>query len=66
MGRYRYLGGVNAAAVVALAAGVAVYYAVPHSWVKAAWGAAVGAIVYLALARAAARAPEAAAEAAGD
>jgi len=65
-GRYRYRGGVNVPAVVAIAVGIAVYYAVPHSWVKAAWGAAVGAVVYLALERVAARAPEAAAEAAGD
>jgi NCS1 nucleoside transporter family len=48
-GRYRYLAGVSAAAVAAIAAGVAVYYAVPHSWVKAAWGVGIAAIVQLAL-----------------
>jgi nucleobase:cation symporter-1, NCS1 family len=48
-GRYRYLSGVNAAAVAAVAAGVAVYSAVPHSWLKVAWGLAVAAAVYAAL-----------------
>ena len=40
-GRYRYVRGVNAAALVAVAAGVAVYYAVPQEWVKVVWGLAV-------------------------
>jgi cytosine permease len=31
-GRYRFLGGVNPAAVVAVAIGVAVYYVLPHEW----------------------------------
>jgi NCS1 nucleoside transporter family len=48
-GRYRFLNGVNVEAVVAVAAAVAVYYAVPHSWVKVIWGIGVGAAVYLAL-----------------
>ena len=42
-GRYRYLNGVNAAAIAAVAIGVAVYYAVPQAWVKVLWGLAVGA-----------------------
>jgi NCS1 family nucleobase:cation symporter-1 len=48
-GRYRYLRGVNAPAVVAVAIGVAVYYALPQSLLKIVWGVAVGAVVYLAL-----------------
>jgi cytosine permease len=48
-GRYRYVGGVNAAAVAAVAIGVAVYYAVPQSWLKVVWGLGVGAGGYLAL-----------------
>jgi cytosine permease len=49
-GRYRFLGGVNPAAVVAVAIGVAVYYVLPHEWVKAAWGVGIGLAGYLALA----------------
>jgi purine-cytosine permease-like protein len=49
-GRYRYLRGVNLEAVVAVASGVVLYYAVPHDWVKVAWGIGAGALVYLALA----------------
>jgi threonine/homoserine/homoserine lactone efflux protein len=37
------------AAVVAVAAGVAVYYALPHSWVKVLWGVGVAGLVYLGL-----------------
>ena len=48
-GRYRFLRGVNVAAVVATAAAVGVYYAVPHSWVKVVWGVGVGALAYLVL-----------------
>jgi purine-cytosine permease-like protein len=48
-GRYRYLNGVNAAAVAAVAIGVVVYYAVPQAWLKVAWGLAVGAGAYLVL-----------------
>jgi NCS1 nucleoside transporter family len=48
-GRYRYVGGVHAAAVVAVCAGVAAYYAAPDAWVKAAWGVGVGAFAVLAL-----------------
>jgi NCS1 family nucleobase:cation symporter-1 len=48
-GRYRFLNGLNVEAVVAVAAAVAVYYAVPHSWLKVAWGLGVGAAVYLCL-----------------
>ena len=49
-GPYRYASGVNIAAVVAVAGGVAVYYALPHPWLKVAWGLAAGGAVYLALA----------------
>jgi nucleobase:cation symporter-1, NCS1 family len=50
-GRYRYLNGVNAPALAAVAIGVGVYYAVPHAWLKVAWGLGVGAVAYLALRR---------------
>jgi len=50
-GPYRYVNGVNAAAVLAVAAGVGVYYSVPHDWLKVAWGAGVGALAYLVLSR---------------
>lgn len=50
-GRYRYLRGVNAPALAAVAIGVAVYYALPQSWLKIVWGVAVGAVAYLALRR---------------
>ena len=46
-GVYRYLGGVNAAAIAAVAAGVGVYYALPHTWIKVLWGVGVGALAYL-------------------
>jgi len=48
-GRYRFVAGVNVAAVAAVSIGVAVYYAVPHDWVKAAWGLGVGAVLQLVL-----------------
>ena len=48
-GIYRYVNGVNVAAVAAVAGGVGTYYAVPHSWLKVAWGIGAGAAVYLAL-----------------
>ena len=48
-GRYRYVRGVNIEAVVAVAVGIAVYYAVPDGWLKVAWGAGAGAATYLAL-----------------
>jgi nucleobase:cation symporter-1, NCS1 family len=47
-GRYRFVNGVNVEAVLAVAGAVAVYYAVPHSWVKVLWGIGVGAALYLA------------------
>jgi NCS1 nucleoside transporter family len=50
-GRYRYVGGVNPAAIGAVAIGVVAYYLVPDGYVKAIWGIAAGAIAYLALAR---------------
>lgn len=46
-GPYRYAKGVNVAAIVAVGIGVAVYYAVPASWVKVAWGVLVAGLVYL-------------------
>jgi cytosine permease len=51
-GRYRYLNGINVAAVIAVAAGIGVYYAVPDSWVKVVFGVAAGAAAYLVLAAA--------------
>lgn len=50
-GLYRYVHGVNPAAIAAVAIGVVVYYLLPDAYLKAAWGVAVGALVYLALAR---------------
>jgi purine-cytosine permease-like protein len=54
-GRYAYTRGVNAAAVVAVAAGIVVYYAVPAGGVKVIWGAGSAAAAYLLLAGAARR-----------
>lgn len=51
-GPYRYMNGVNAAAILAVAAGVTVYYAVPHELLKVAWGVGVGGLAYLGLSRA--------------
>ncbi len=48
-GPYRYLNGVNVAALLAIAAGAGAYYAVPSSWVKVVWGVGVGSAVYLAI-----------------
>jgi NCS1 nucleoside transporter family len=48
-GRYRFLGGVNAAALVGVAAGAAAYSLVPDAWVKVVWGLAVAAVAYVAL-----------------
>ena len=48
-GRYRYVGGVNVAALIGVAAGVAVYSAVPHAWLKVVWGLGAAAAVYVAL-----------------
>jgi cytosine permease len=46
-GRYRFRHGVNVAAVAAVAAGVAVYYALPDASVKVVWGVLAGATAYL-------------------
>jgi purine-cytosine permease-like protein len=46
-GPYRYLNGVNVAAFAAVAAGVGLYYALPHSWLKIAWGIGAGGLAYL-------------------
>jgi cytosine/uracil/thiamine/allantoin permease len=46
-GPYRYLNGVNVPAFLAVAAGVALYYSLPHSWLKIAWGIGVAAVAYL-------------------
>jgi len=48
-GRYRYLGGVNPAALAAFGIAVGVYYAVPDALLKAAWGVGTGAVAYLGL-----------------
>ena len=48
-GRYRYLKGINVEAIVAVASGVALFYALSHAWLKVAWGLGAGAGVYLAL-----------------
>lgn len=48
-GRYRYVNGVNLAALLAVAAGAGVYSALPHAWLKVVWGLAAAAIAYLAL-----------------
>jgi NCS1 nucleoside transporter family len=45
-GRYRYLGGYNAAAFAAIAITVPVYYAVPGEWLKWVWGVGLGAALY--------------------
>lgn len=50
-GPYRYLNGVNVAAFVAVGAGVGLYYALDHSWLKIAWGLGAAALVYLACLR---------------
>ena len=50
-GRYRYLNGVNVAALASVAVGVGVYYALPQAWLKVVWGLGVGAVAYLALRR---------------
>jgi NCS1 nucleoside transporter family len=46
-GPYRYLNGVNVAAFLAVGAGVGVYYALSHSWLKIAWGLGATALAYL-------------------
>jgi purine-cytosine permease-like protein len=45
-GRYRYIAGINPAALVAVGVGVGVYYAVSESWVKVIWGVGVTAALY--------------------
>jgi NCS1 nucleoside transporter family len=46
-GPYRYLNGINVSAFVAIGSGVALYYALPQSWLKIAWGLGAAAVVYL-------------------
>src|SRR5262249_42417073 len=48
-GRYRFLRGVNAAAIVAVVTGVGVYYAVPHGWLKVVWGVLSAGLAYVVL-----------------
>lgn len=48
-GQYRYVGGVNVAAMVSIAIGVVAYSLVPDALVKVAWGGGVAALVYLLL-----------------
>jgi NCS1 family nucleobase:cation symporter-1 len=50
-GPYRYLNGVNVAAILAVAAGVGVYYALPQEWLKVAWGIGIGGLAYLVFVR---------------
>jgi nucleobase:cation symporter-1, NCS1 family len=48
-GRYRYVNGLNLAALLAVAAGAGVYSALPQAWLKVVWGLAAAAIAYLVL-----------------
>jgi cytosine permease len=50
-GPYRYLNGVNVPAILAIGAGVGLYYSLSHSWLKIAWGLGAAAAVYLVLNR---------------
>jgi cytosine permease len=50
-GPYRYLNGVNVPAILAIGAGVALYYSLSHSWLKIAWGLGAAAAAYLLLNR---------------
>ncbi len=50
-GRYRYLKGVNVAAIASVGLGVGVYYALPEASLKILWGIASAAGAYLALQR---------------
>ena len=56
-GPYRYLAGVNVAAAVAIGVAVAVYYVMPHSESKAAWGFGVAAALYWVLSKVQQRVP---------
>jgi cytosine permease len=47
-GEYRFVRGFNVAALLAVAAGVGAYSAVPHTWLKVVWGLAAAALVYVA------------------
>jgi NCS1 family nucleobase:cation symporter-1 len=66
-GPYRYWNGLNIAAVLAVAGGAVVYFAVPDGWVKVLVGVIAGWFLYLALAALVAHvlAPRIADEAAG-
>ena len=48
-GPYRFVGGVNVAALLAVAIAVVAYSVVPHEWLKVVWGLGVGAGAYLLL-----------------
>jgi NCS1 nucleoside transporter family len=50
-GPYRYLNGVNVPAFIAVGAGVGLYYVLPQSWLKIAWGLGAAAVTYLACRR---------------
>ena len=50
-GRYRYSGGVNPAALAAVAAGAAVYFTVPQASLKVVWGIAAAAGAHVVLTR---------------
>ena len=49
LGPYRYVAGVNVAAMASIAAGVVVYSLLPDELVKVAWGGSVAALTYLVL-----------------
>ena len=48
-GQYRYIGGINVAAMITIAVGVVVYSLIPDELVKVAWGGGVAALLYLLL-----------------
>lgn len=56
-GPYRYFAGVNVAAAVAIAVAIVVYYVMPHSLSKAAWGFGVAAALYWGLSKVQQRVP---------
>ena len=56
-GRYRFFAGFNVAAVVAIAAGVAVYYVVPQELIRFAWAGGSAAALYVVLERLQRRVP---------
>ena len=45
------MNGVNVPAILAIGAGVGLYYSLSHSWLKIAWGLGASAVTYLLLNR---------------